>query len=103
MLDHVAQLSAIPGARVAFGGKALQGGKHRIPACYGAIEPTAVFVPLAEMLASDEVFELATTEVFGPVQVCGVPALQGMQLCARPARVACSVLWAYRCWSHTGG
>lgn len=69
MLEHVERLSGIPGAKVAFGGKPLKGGKHSIPACYGAIEPTAVFVPLSEILASDENFELATTEVFGPVQV----------------------------------
>jgi len=71
MLEHVAKLAELSGAKVAFGGKPLKGGKHSIPACYGAIEPTAVFVPLQEMLASDESFELATTEVFGPVQVRG--------------------------------
>lgn len=38
------------------------------PQRYGAIEPTAVFVPLFRF-ASKKYFELCTTEVFGPVQV----------------------------------
>lgn len=67
MLDHVEALLAIPGARLAFGGRPLKG--HTIPECYGAIEPTAVFVPLRELL-SPQHFALCTTEVFGPVQVC---------------------------------
>lgn len=41
---------------------------HTIPKCYGAIQPTAVFVPLLAMRDS-AVFELVTTEVFGPFQV----------------------------------
>ena len=53
------------GSRLAFGGKPLEG--HSIPEQYGAIEPTAVFVPLQEIL-KDGNFELVTTEVFGPVQ-----------------------------------
>ena len=53
------------GSRLAFGGKPLEG--HSIPKQYGAIEPTAVFVPLQEIL-KDGTFELVTTEVFGPVQ-----------------------------------
>lgn len=54
------------GARLAFGGKPLQG--HSIPDCYGAIQPTAVFVPLEEAV-KEEHFEAVTTEVFGPFQV----------------------------------
>ena len=70
LLAHVAKLAALPGARVAFGGRRLSGAAaERIPRQYGAIEPTAVFVPLASILASAESFALATTEVFGPVQV----------------------------------
>ncbi|GAQ87509.1 delta-1-pyrroline-5-carboxylate dehydrogenase 1 protein [Klebsormidium nitens] len=42
---------------------------HRIPPVYGAIEPTAVFVPLETLLGSEEAFRLATTEVFGPFQI----------------------------------
>lgn len=51
---------------MAFGGKPLTG--HSIPEVYGAIEPTAVFVPI-EQLVKDEHFGAATTEVFGPLQV----------------------------------
>ena len=54
------------GAKVLFGGKALT--NHSIPSVYGAIEPTAVFVPIKEMLKPEN-FPLATTEVFGPFQV----------------------------------
>ena len=57
------------GARLAFGGKPLEG--YTIPKQYGAIQPTAVFVPLQEML-KDNNFELVTTEVFGPVQASSV-------------------------------
>lgn len=39
---------------------------HTIPKQYGAIEPTAVFVPLDQVMAN---FELVTQEVFGPFQV----------------------------------
>ena len=66
MLKHVEALKKLPGASLAFGGDQLQG--HSIPQQYGAITPTAVFVPLAEILKPEN-FELVTTEVFGPVQV----------------------------------
>lgn len=66
ILTHVQRLMAIPGARLLFGGKPLTG--HSIPECYGAIEPTAVFVPLDQMM-TNKYFELVTTEVFGPVYV----------------------------------
>jgi len=66
MLGHVEALRMIPGASLAFGGERLEG--HSIPKQYGAITPTAVFVPLAEILKPEN-FELVTTEVFGPVQV----------------------------------
>jgi hypothetical protein len=66
------------GARLAFGGKELQ--NHTVPKVYGAIEPTAVFVPLKEILKDQETFKTVTTEVFGPLQVslcpldvCGCP------------------------------
>lgn len=64
MLDHINALCQIPGARVAFGGKALT--NHKIPDKYGAIEPTAVFVPFDQIAAN---FELVTTEIFGPFQI----------------------------------
>eukprot|EP00249_Psilotum_nudum_P010828 c22795_g1_i1 orf=339-2033(-) len=66
MLDHIEKLLAIPGARLLFGGNPLK--DHKIPDIYGAIEPTAVFVPLTEIL-KDGCFELVTTEVFGPFQI----------------------------------
>ncbi|GAX84814.1 hypothetical protein CEUSTIGMA_g12235.t1 [Chlamydomonas eustigma] len=66
MLAHTHKLLTVPGAKLLFGGKALT--NHTIPAVYGAIEPTAVFIPIKEML-KPEVFPLATTEVFGPFQV----------------------------------
>ena len=71
MLGHVDKLLQIPGARLAFGGKELQ--DHTIPKVYGAIEPTAVFVPLKEILKDEETFKIVTTEVFGPLQVCCPP------------------------------
>ncbi|EFJ40853.1 aldehyde dehydrogenase [Volvox carteri f. nagariensis] len=67
MLEHTNKLLAIPaGAKLLFGGKPLSG--HSIPEVYGAVEPTAVFVPLDQMLLP-EYFDLVTTEVFGPFQV----------------------------------
>lgn len=54
------------GAELLWGGKPLQ--DHTIPECYGAVQPTAVFVPLQAM-RDPEVFKLVTTEVFGPFQV----------------------------------
>lgn len=62
--DHVDKVSSLPGARVLFGGKPLTG--HQIPSIYGAFEPTAVFVPMEQLLAN---FKLCTTELFGPFQV----------------------------------
>lgn len=52
-----------------WGGKPLEG--HSIPEVYGAIQPTAVFVPLDEMLATAANWELCNTELFGPFQVRG--------------------------------
>ena len=64
---HVDACMALPGAKLAIGGKPLA--DHSIPDIYGAFEPTAVFIPLDTMLASQENFDLATTELFGPFQV----------------------------------
>ncbi|KAG9149216.1 hypothetical protein Leryth_003206 [Lithospermum erythrorhizon] len=66
MLDHMSKLLKIPGSELLFGGKELK--NHFIPKIYGAIEPTAVFVPLEEML-KDQNYELVTREIFGPFQV----------------------------------
>ncbi|KAJ7544169.1 hypothetical protein O6H91_09G067200 [Diphasiastrum complanatum] len=66
MMNHIKQLITIPGAKVAFGGKPLS--NHSIPTIYGAMEPTAVFVPLKEILKKEN-FNFVTTEVFGPFQI----------------------------------
>jgi 1-pyrroline-5-carboxylate dehydrogenase len=65
MRAHVDALLAVPGAELLFGGKPLKG--HTIPACYGAMEATAVQVPVRA--ATGEHFDLITTELFGPFQV----------------------------------
>jgi 1-pyrroline-5-carboxylate dehydrogenase len=65
MQAHIDAMLAIPGAELLFGGKPLRG--HRIPACYGAMEATAIKVPLEA--AVGEHFGLVTTELFGPFQV----------------------------------
>ncbi len=62
---HLSAVCAIPGASLLFGGNELTG--HSIPDCYGAMEATAVQIPL-QALAGDQ-FDLATTELFGPFQV----------------------------------
>ncbi|XP_021733794.1 probable aldehyde dehydrogenase [Chenopodium quinoa] len=66
MLEHVEKLLKIPGSKVLFGGEALK--NHTIPSIYGAIKPTAVYVPLEEIL-KDTNFELVTKEIFGPFQI----------------------------------
>ena len=66
MKNHINKLLSIPGAKVLFGGNELK--NHSIPKVYGAIEPTAVYVPLHELLKPGN-YEIATTEVFGPLQV----------------------------------
>jgi len=68
MLNHVENvLHVVPGAKVEFGGRALQG--HQIPKVYGAIEPTAIRLSIDALMSSEEAFRLATTEVFGPIQI----------------------------------
>lgn len=66
ILAHAKRLLEIPGAKLLWGGRPLEG--HTIPACYGAVEPTAVAVPLGALRDAAH-FEAATTEVFGPFQV----------------------------------
>lgn len=65
-LDHTETLASIPGASVLWGGKELS--NHKIPEKYGAVEPTAVYVPLEEMM-KEENFETCVTELFAPFQV----------------------------------
>ena len=78
------------GARLAFGGKPLEG--HSIPKQYGAITPTAVFVPLEEIL-KDANFELVTTEVFGPVQA-------SLSIHPQLARLCTSLIFIVQTVSH---
>ncbi|KAH6757040.1 aldehyde dehydrogenase 12A1 [Perilla frutescens var. hirtella] len=66
MLDHLNKLLKINGSKLLFGGEVLQ--NHSIPAVYGAIKPTAVYVPLEEIL-EEENYDLVTKEIFGPFQV----------------------------------
>ncbi|XP_058074885.1 delta-1-pyrroline-5-carboxylate dehydrogenase 12A1, mitochondrial isoform X2 [Magnolia sinica] len=66
MLEHMYSLLEIPGSKLLFGGEALQ--NHSIPKIYGAMKPTAVFIPLDEML-KDNNFNLVTKEIFGPFQI----------------------------------
>ncbi|KAK7388967.1 hypothetical protein VNO78_23798 [Psophocarpus tetragonolobus] len=66
MLEHTNKLLEIPGSKLLFGGQPLE--NHSIPPIYGAIKPTAVYVPLEEIM-NDKNFELVTKEIFGPFQV----------------------------------
>ncbi|QHO51658.1 Delta-1-pyrroline-5-carboxylate dehydrogenase 12A1 [Arachis hypogaea] len=66
MMDHMKQLLEIPGSKLLFGGKPLEG--HSIPPIYGAIKPTAIYVPLEEIV-KDKNYELVTKEIFGPFQI----------------------------------
>jgi len=67
ILSHTERLLQIPGAELLFGGKEWQG-EHQVPKQYGMVEPTAVYVPLEQML-SEEHFGACCTEIFGPFQV----------------------------------
>lgn len=66
ILAHVERLLRIPGSYLLFGGEELD--DHKIPDVYGAVKPTAVFVPLGEMLKPEN-FDACTTELFAPFQV----------------------------------
>jgi len=66
ILGHTQKLASIPGAEVLWGGKELEG--HTIPDIYGAVEPTAVYVPLEEMMKPEH-FGDCVKELFAPFQV----------------------------------
>jgi 1-pyrroline-5-carboxylate dehydrogenase len=66
IFGHMNKLLEIPGSKLLFGGKPLK--DHTIPACYGSVEPTAVFVPIDELLKESN-FKNCVTEIFGPFQV----------------------------------
>jgi 1-pyrroline-5-carboxylate dehydrogenase len=68
ILEHTEKLLAIPGAQLLFGGKEWQDGDHTVPAQYGMVQPTAVHVPI-EQLMSEEYFGMCCKEIFGPFQV----------------------------------
>jgi 1-pyrroline-5-carboxylate dehydrogenase len=70
ILDHTKVLASIQGAEVLWGGKEFE--DHNIPERYGAVHPTAVMVPLSEMMKNEN-FVSCTTELFAP--------FQGEQLC----------------------
>ncbi|XP_065852163.1 probable aldehyde dehydrogenase isoform X1 [Euphorbia lathyris] len=66
MVEHMNKLLEIPGSKVLFGGKPLE--NHSIPSIYGAIKPTAIFVPIEEIL-KEKNYEVVTREIFGPFQI----------------------------------
>ncbi|CAA6666206.1 unnamed protein product [Spirodela intermedia] len=66
LLAHVEKLLQVPGSKLLFGGRPLE--NHSIPSIYGALKPTALFVPLVELVKESN-FELATKEIFGPFQI----------------------------------
>lgn len=66
MLEHKNNLLQIPGSKLLFGGQPLE--RHTIPSIYGAIKPTAIYVPLEEIV-KEKNYELVTKEIFGPFQV----------------------------------
>ncbi|KAF7838426.1 delta-1-pyrroline-5-carboxylate dehydrogenase 12A1, mitochondrial [Senna tora] len=66
MLEHKNKLLEIPGSKLLFGGQPLE--KHSIPSIYGAIKPTAIYIPLEEIV-KDKNYDLVTKEIFGPFQI----------------------------------
>ena len=56
-------------SQILWGGHEINDGNHTIPECYGASAPTAIFVPLAEMMKDEEKFKIATKEIFAPFYV----------------------------------
>ena len=65
MKAHIDAMLSIPGSELLFGGNPLRG--HSIPDCYGALEATAIRVPI-DVVIGDH-FDIVTTELFGPFQV----------------------------------
>lgn len=66
IMNHIGNLMKIAGSSILFGGTELP--NHHFPTEYGAIMPTAVHVPLKEML-KEENYEMCTKELFAPFQV----------------------------------
>eukprot|EP01035_Chromulina_nebulosa_P018150 gene18150-23804_t len=65
-VQHVNDLLNIPGSKLEFGGNLLT--NHSIPKCYGSWYPTAVSIPIDQLL-KPEYFTLCTTEIFGAFQI----------------------------------
>ncbi|KAL8455404.1 hypothetical protein Emag_000788 [Eimeria magna] len=63
----VTALMELPGSRLLFGGKPVEGFKP--PEGFGLFQPTAIQLPLKLLLEDENARKLATTEVFGPLQV----------------------------------
>lgn len=107
-LNHTQRLASIPGAQVLWGGKELA--NHKIPSKYGAVEPTAVEVPLEEMMKAEN-FEAAVTEIFAPFQVIAwyndsnvdlvLQALEGMSHHLTAAIVSNDVEFQTKVLAHT--
>jgi len=66
---HLQDCLSIPGSQLLFGGREFMNGDHSVPSCYGAMEPTAVYIPLKSIMSSDRNFNIATEEIFAPFQV----------------------------------
>ena len=67
-LKHVKNLLLIPGSSVAFGGDLIPSKEHSIPSCYGSWNPTAIKIPIKELLKKEN-FSLCVTEIFGGFQI----------------------------------
>ena len=63
---HIEAILELDGTSILWGGNPLK--DHTIPACYGAWEPTAIFVPLKHF-RGEKKRKLLTTELFGPFQI----------------------------------
>ncbi|KAI4336030.1 hypothetical protein L6164_014606 [Bauhinia variegata] len=66
MLEHMNKLLEISGSELLFGGQPLE--NHSIPSIYGALKPTAIYIPLEEIM-KEKNYELVTKEIFGPFQI----------------------------------
>lgn len=75
MLEHINNLLQISGSKLLFGGEPLE--NHSIPLVYGALKPTAVYVPLEEIVKNEN-YDLVTKEIFGPFQVKNTKHVLGL-------------------------
>jgi len=64
---HIDAILELDGAKLLWGGVPLK--NHKIPACYGSYEPTAIYVPLRHFRGNGKKRQLLTTELFGPFQI----------------------------------